>query len=201
MKTKMILASSNSHKLREFREILEPLGCEVVSQKEAGIDVDPDETGSTFEENSAIKARAVYEIAKCAVIADDSGLEVDALGGEPGVYSARYGGTRDDRRHNELVLEKLNGVPDEKRTARFIAAITYIDEKGEEFCFVGKFEGRIGYCERGKNGFGYDPIFMVGDISSAEMTPDEKNAVSHRGKALRLLAEHIMKNIPEENDA
>lgn len=190
---KMILATKNMHKLREFREILEPLGCHVISQDEAGIDVDPEETGDTFEENSAIKARAVYEIAKCAVIADDSGLEVDALGGEPGVHSARYGGTRDDRLHNDLVLEKLSGVPDEKRTARFVCAITYIDENGKESSFLGKFEGRIGYKELGKNGFGYDPIFMVGDVSSAEMSPDEKNAVSHRGKALRLLAEHIRK--------
>lgn len=190
---KMILATKNMHKLREFREILEPLGCHVISQDEAGIDVDPEETGDTFEENSAIKARAVYEIAKCAVIADDSGLEVDALGGEPGVHSARYGGTRDDKIHNDLVLEKLSGVPDEKRTARFVCAITYIDENGKESHFLGKFEGRIGYKELGKNGFGYDPIFMVGDVSSAEMSPDEKNAVSHRGKALRLLAEHIRK--------
>ena len=191
MKTKMILASSNPHKLREFREILEPLGCEVISQHDAGIDVEPDETGTTFEENSAIKARAIYEIARCPVIADDSGLEVDALGGEPGVFSARYGGTRDDSAHNALVLSRLEGVPDEKRTARFVCAITYIDAEGVESHFLGKFEGRIGYEERGKNGFGYDPIFMVGGISSAEMTPDEKNAVSHRGKALRLLAEHI----------
>ncbi len=193
MKTKMVLASSNPHKLREFREILEPLGCEVISQRDAGIDVDPEETGSTFEENSAIKARAVYEIARCPVIADDSGLEVDALGGEPGVYSARYGGTRDDKAHNDLVILKLEGVPDSERTARFVCAITYIDENGEESHFLGKFEGRIGYEERGKNGFGYDPIFMVGDISSAEMSPEEKNAVSHRGKALRLLAEYIGK--------
>lgn len=198
MKTKMILASSNPHKLREFREILEPLGCEVISQHDAGIDIDPDESGTTFEENSAIKARAVYKAAKCAVIADDSGLEIDALGGEPGVYSARYGGTRDDKAHNALVLKKLEGVPDEKRTARFVAAITYIDENGKESQFIGKFDGRIGYEERGENGFGYDPIFMVGDISSAEMTPEEKNAVSHRGKALRLLAEYISKQNSED---
>ena len=188
---KMILASSNPHKLREFREILEPLGYEVISQKEAGIDVDPDENGATFAENSAIKARAVYNISHCAVIADDSGLEIDALGGEPGVHSARYGGTRDDKTHNEIVLKKLEGVPDEKRTARFVAAITYIDENGKELSFIGRFEGRIGYEERGRNGFGYDPIFMVGNISSAEMSPEEKNSLSHRGKALRALAEHL----------
>lgn len=191
MKTKMILASSNMNKLREFREILEPLGCEIISQKDAGIDVDPEENGQSFAENSAIKARAVYKAAHTAVIADDSGLEVDALGGEPGIYSARYGGTRDDKAHNEIVLKKLEGVPDEKRTARFVAAITYIDEDGREFQFTGKFEGRIGYEERGANGFGYDPIFYVGGVSSAEMSPEEKNALSHRGKALRALAEFI----------
>lgn len=201
MKTKMILASSNPHKLREFREILEPLGCEVISQRDAGIDCDPEENGETFLENSAIKARAIYEIAKVPVIADDSGIEVDYLNGEPGVHSARYGGTRDDKIHNDLVLEKLAGVPDEKRTARFVCAITYIDENGVMSQFLGKFEGRIGYKERGKNGFGYDPIFMVGDISSAEMTPDEKNAVSHRGKALRMLAEHIKNAKKDENNA
>ena len=189
--TKMILASSNPHKLREFREILEPLGCEVISQHDAGIDADPEETGTTFAENSAIKARAIYNIAKCAVIADDSGLEVDALGGEPGVYSARYGGTRDDIAHNDLVISKLAGVPDEKRTARFVCVITYIDENGALSQFVGKFEGRIGYEMRGEHGFGYDPIFMVGNISSAEMTPEQKNAVSHRGKALRAFAEFL----------
>lgn len=199
--TKMILASSNPHKLREFREILEPLGCEVISQKEAGIDCEPEETGATFEENSSIKARAIYEIAKCAVIADDSGLEVDALGGEPGVYSARYGGTRDDIAHNDLVISKLKGVPDEKRTARFVCAITYIDDSGNESHFLGKFEGRIGYEMKGEHGFGYDPIFMVGDRSSAEMTPEEKNAVSHRGKALRLLAEYLIKKNLEDKNA
>lgn len=188
---KIILASSNRNKLREFREILAPLGWEVISQHDLGIDADPEETGSTFEENSSIKARAVYDIARAPVVADDSGLEVDALGGEPGVYSARYGGTRDDRLHNRIVLKKLEGVPDEKRTARFVAAITYIDADGQQYQFVGKFEGRIGYEERGKNGFGYDPIFMVGDKSSAEMSPEEKNAVSHRGKALRTLADYL----------
>ena len=191
MSNKIILASSNQNKLREFKEILEPLGYEIISQRDAGIDIDPEETGTTFAENSAIKAKAVYEVAKCAVIADDSGLEVDYLNGEPGVYSARYGGTRDDKVHNKIVLQKLEGVPDEKRSARFVAAISYIDDGGKLSQFIGKFEGRIGYEERGKNGFGYDPIFMVGDISSAEMTPEEKNAVSHRGKALRELAGYL----------
>lgn len=191
MSNKIILASSNQNKLREFKEILEPLGYEIISQHDAGIDIDPEETGTTFAENSAIKAKAVYEVAKCAVIADDSGLEVDYLNGEPGVYSARYGGTRDDKVHNKIVLQKLEGVPDEKRSARFVAAISYIDDGGRLSQFIGKFEGRIGYEERGKNGFGYDPIFMVGGISSAEMTPEEKNAVSHRGKALRELAGYL----------
>lgn len=192
---KMVLASSNAHKLREFREILEPLGYDVVSQHELGIDIDPEETGTTFSENSAIKARAVYEASHLPTVADDSGLVVDALNGEPGVYSARYGGTRDDKAHNDLVLKKLEGVPDEKRSARFVCAVTYIDASGSEHRFEGSFEGRIGYGERGENGFGYDPIFMVGEISSAEMSPEEKNSMSHRGKALRALADYL-KSLP-----
>ncbi len=189
---KLILASNNKDKLREFKEILEPLGFEIKSQREEGIDIEAEETGDTFFENSAIKARAVYDIAHCPVIADDSGLEVDYLGGEPGVYSARYGGEGvDDIGRCYLVLEKLNGVPDEKRTARFVAVISYIDENGELSQFKGTIEGRIGYERIGDHGFGYDPIFMVGDKSTAQLDPEEKNKISHRGKALMLLKEFL----------
>lgn len=189
---KLILASNNKDKLREFKEILEPLGFEIKSQREEGIDIEAEETGDTFFENSAIKARAVYDIAHCPVIADDSGLEVDYLGGEPGVYSARYGGEDvDDIGRCYLVLEKLNGVPDEKRTARFVAVISYIDENGELSQFKGTIEGRIGYERIGDHGFGYDPIFMVGDKSTAQLDPEEKNKISHRGKALMLLKEFL----------
>lgn len=189
---KLILASNNKDKLREFKEILEPLGFEIKSQREEGIDIEAEETGDTFFENSAIKARAVYDIAHCPVIADDSGLEVDYLGGEPGVYSARYGGEDvDDIGRCYLVLEKLNGVPNEKRTARFVAVISYIDENGELSQFKGTIEGRIGYERIGDHGFGYDPIFMVGDKSTAQLDPEEKNKISHRGKALMLLKEFL----------
>ena len=191
---KLILASNNKDKLREFKEILEPLGFEIKSQREEGIDIEAEETGETFFENSAIKAQAVYDIAHCPVIADDSGLEVDYLGGEPGVYSARYGGEEvDDIGRCYLVLDKLTGVPDEKRTARFVAVISYIDENGKLSQFKGTIEGRIGYDRRGEHGFGYDPIFMVGDKSTAEISPEEKNKISHRGKALMMLKEFLEK--------
>lgn len=189
---KLVLASNNKDKLREFKEILEPLGFEIRSQKEEGIFLEPDENGKTFFENSAIKARAVYEVARCPVVADDSGLEVDYLGGEPGVYSARYGGEEvDDIGRCYLVLDKLKGVPDEKRTARFVAVISYIDENGELSQFEGKIEGRIGYERLGEHGFGYDPIFMVGDKSTAELDPEEKNRISHRGVALRAMKAYL----------
>ncbi len=188
----LILASNNKDKLREVKRILSPYGFEVKSQSEAGVHMEADETGTTFAENSAIKAKALYDILHTPTIADDSGLEVDALGGEPGVYSARYGGPEvDDIERCYLVMEKLKGVPDEKRTARFVCVITYIDENGEMTQFDGKIEGRIGYERVGDNGFGYDPIFMVGDRSLAEFSDDEKNAVSHRGTALRKLEEFL----------
>lgn len=189
--TKLLLASNNKNKLREFKEILEPLGFEVKSQSEEGIDLEPEETGTTFEENSYIKAKALYDEAHCAVVADDSGLEVDYLGGEPGVYSARYGGDVPHTEKCRIILEKLSGVPDEKRTARFVAVITYINEAGESVQFRGTIEGSIGYEPRGTNGFGYDPIFMVGDKSTAELDPDEKNKISHRGKALVALKNYL----------
>lgn len=190
----LILASNNKDKLREVKRIMEPLGFSVKSQREAGIDLEADETGTTFAENSLIKAKALYDIVKCAVIADDSGLVVDALGGEPGVYSARYGGEGvDDIERCYLVINKLGNTPMEQRTARFVAVITYIDANGEVAQFEGKIEGKIGYERLGERGFGYDPIFLVGDRTLAEFTDDEKNAVSHRGNALRALKEYLEK--------
>ncbi len=189
----LILASNNKDKLREVKRILSPYGFNVKSQSEAGIQLEAEETGVTFAENSAIKARALYDIIHIPVIADDSGLEVDAIGGEPGVYSARYGGEGyDDIGRCYLVLERLKGVPDEKRTARFVCVITYIDENGNMLQFDGKIEGKIGYERVGENGFGYDPIFMVGNRSLAEYSDDEKNAVSHRGEALRKLESYLL---------
>ncbi len=185
---KIILASNNKNKLREFREILEPLGYELISQSEAGADIEAEETGTTFEENAYIKARAAYDLTHLPVIADDSGLEVDALGGEPGIYSARYA---EEGKRCEKVLKKMEGVPDEKRTARFICAVCYIDENGEGFAVKGVCEGKIGYEKRGTNGFGYDPIFMYGERSFAEISAEEKDKVSHRADALRKFREKM----------
>lgn len=179
---KLILASNNKDKLREFREILEPLGFEVLSQSSAGADIEVEETGTTFEENAYLKAKAIYDMFKVPVISDDSGLEVDALNGAPGIYSARYA---EEGKRCARVLSEMEGVPEEKRTARFKCAICYIDNNGEKHIVTGKVEGKIGYEKRGTNGFGYDPIFMYGDKSFAELSAEEKNEVSHRSDALR----------------
>ena len=181
----VVMATNNENKLREAREILSPLGIEVLSQTEAGVHVDPEENGETFAENALIKARAVFELVKKPVIADDSGLCVDALGGRPGVYSARY--APKDQLCSKL-LGELRDVPEEKRGAYFCCTIAYIDENGSG-TVAGKCEGMIGYEERGTNGFGYDPVFDYGDKTLAEMTAEEKNAISHRGAAMRQLCE------------
>ncbi len=185
---KIILASNNQNKLREFREILEPFGFEVVSQSEAGAGIEVEENGTTFAENAYIKCRAIYDIFKTPVISDDSGLEIDALNGAPGIYSARYA---EPGKRCARVLSELNGVPDEKRTARFKCSICYIDENGTSHSVTGVCEGRIGYEKRGANGFGYDPIFMYGDKSFAELSAEEKNAVSHRADALKKFTEML----------
>ena len=188
----LILASNNLDKLREVKKIMEPAGFTVLSQREAGIELEAEETGTTFSENSAIKAKALYELVKKPVIADGSRIEVDYLNKEPGVYSARYGGEGvDDVGRCELILSRLEGVEDSLRTARFVAVITYIDENGKMMQFEGRIEGRIGYKRIGDRGFGYDPIFMVGQRSLAEFTDSEKNAVSHRGEALRKLEKYL----------
>ena len=189
---KLVIASNNKGKIKEYKQLLEPFGYEVISQSEAGINIEVEETGTTFAENSALKARAIRKIADvCAVLADDSGLEIDALNGEPGVYSARYGGLKTDEDRNSLVLEKMKDVPDEKRTARFVCTIHFIKENGEEIAVSGKVEGKIGYEPLGENGFGYDPIFMYGDKSFAQVSADIKNSVSHRANALKMLIERL----------
>jgi len=188
--SKIILASNNKGKIREISEILSPLGFEVISMRDAGIDTDIEENGTTFEENAAIKARAIYSMTKTAVIADDSGLAVDFLNGAPGVYSHRYGGENaTDEEKNQKLLQELSGVSDEKRTAAFICSMCYIDDCGNEHFVQGECGGRIGYEPKGENGFGYDPIFMYGDRSFAEISADEKNKVSHRANALKALLE------------
>lgn len=187
---KIILASNNEHKLKEISAMLEPLGYTVLSQSQAGANLDVEETGTTFEENALIKARAYYEETGEAVISDDSGLEVDYLNKAPGVYSQRYAGENatDGQRCNKL-LKELESVPYEKRTARFVSVICYIDKNGREQIVRGECEGYIGFEPKGENGFGYDPIFMFGDRSFAEISADEKNSVSHRANALNKFVE------------
>lgn len=187
-KMKIVLASNNNNKLREIKNMLLPLEIEVISQREAGADFEVEETGKTFEENALLKAEAVYKKCKCAVIADDSGLEVDYLNKAPGVYSHRYAGENaDDHDRCNKIIKELDGVEENKRTARFVCAMQYINEKGEIYTVREAVEGKIGYKETGTNGFGYDPIFMYNGRSFAEIPEEEKNKVSHRANALKKL--------------
>lgn len=189
---KIVFATGNADKMREIRMILSDLGLAVWSMKEAGITVDIVEDGKTFGENAMIKASAIARELKkrgeqAVVLADDSGLEIDYLNKEPGIYSARYMG--EDTSYtikNANLIQRLDGVPDEKRTARFVCAIAAVLPDGRQFVTSAAIEGRIGYEERGENGFGYDPIFYLPEYSrhSAELAPEEKNRISHRGKAL-----------------
>ena len=188
---KLILATNNKGKVKEFKEILSPLGFEVVSQSEAGIDIEVEENGADFAENAVLKAKAVYDISKTYVIADDSGLEVDALDKKPGIYSARYEGLKTPHERNMRILEQLDGVYDEKRTARFVCTICLIRDNGKTETVRGTCEGRIGFEEKGTNGFGYDPIFLYGDRTLAQMSDSEKNSISHRGNAIKELLKII----------
>ena len=191
---RIVFATGNQNKVREIQEILKGIDIPVLSLKDAGIDADIVENGSSFEENALIKARGIWEICGGLVLSDDSGLEIDALNKEPGIMSARYMGS-DTSYHNKNnnLIERLSGVPDEERSARFVCAVAAVFPDGSEKVVRGVMEGRIGYEERGENGFGYDPIFMLPEygMTSAEISPDEKNRVSHRGKALRLMVREI----------
>ena len=198
MKHRIIFATGNAGKMREIREILSDFGLEILSMKEAGVAADIVEDGSTYEENALLKARAVAKKTgePDIVLADDSGLEVDYLNKQPGIYSARYLGEDTPytiKNHN--LIERLNGVPDEKRTARFVCAIAAVLPDGRELTTRAAIEGRIDYEEKGQGGFGYDPIFYVPEFgkTTAELTEEEKNAVSHRGKALRAMKEELKK--------
>ena len=195
MTEKVIFATGNAGKIREAGEILGELDMEVISMKEAGVWVEPEENGTTYAENALIKARAVAALTKDAIVlADDSGLEIDYLNKEPGIYSARYLGEDTSYRiKNKNLIDRLNGVEDEKRTARFVCAIAAVLPDGREFSTLGIVEGRIGYEEKGENGFGYDPIFYVPEFgkTTAELSEEEKNAISHRGRALRAMAEKL----------
>lgn len=188
MSKKIVFATGNEGKLREIREIMD--GYEVISMKDAGVNIDICEDGTSFEENALIKAKAVWNVTGGIVMADDSGLEVDALNKEPGIYSARYMGEDTSYRiKNANIIERLEGVPDEKRTARFVCALAAVCEDGSEKVVRGVMEGRIGYSEAGENGFGYDPIFILPEygVSTAELSMEIKNQHSHRGKALRMM--------------
>ena len=189
---KLVLASKNQKKLVEMNDILSHLGVEVCSEAEAGVDVEVEETGTTFEENSLLKARAVMEASGMPAIADDSGLCVDALGGAPGVYSARYGGEGlDDRGRTRLLLENLRGQM--TRTAKFVSVITCCFPNGDVISARGECQGTIAYAPMGEGGFGYDPVFFVPGLKKtfAQLTSEEKNAISHRGRALRAFQEKL----------
>ena len=190
MQGRIVFATGNAGKIKEIRMIMEDTGLEVVSMKDAGIKADIEENGKTYEENALIKARAVAAFTKDIVMADDSGLEIDALNKEPGIYSARYLG--EDTPYsikNANLIQRLEGVPEEKR------AIAAVLPDGRELTTRATIEGRIGYEEKGTNGFGYDPIFYVPEFgkTTAELTEEEKNQVSHRGKALELMKEELKK--------
>ena len=191
---RIIFATGNEGKMKEIRLILEDLGLEILSMKEAGIQAEIREDGSSFEENAVIKARAVMELSGSIVLADDSGLEVDYLNKEPGIYSARYLG-EDTSYHvkNRSLIDRLEGVPDEKRTARFVCAIAAALPDGRVLTTRRTMEGIIGYEERGEGGFGYDPIFYLQEYgcSTAELSMEKKNELSHRGKALRAMKEML----------
>ena len=196
---KLVLASKNKKKLVEMNDILSHLGIQVCSEAEAGVDVEVEETGTTFEENSLLKARAVMEASGLPAIADDSGLCVDALGGAPGVYSARYGGEGlDDAARYRLLLENMRGqMP---RTAKFVSVITCCFPNGDVLSARGECPGTIAFAPMGEGGFGYDPVFFLPPLKKtfAQLSSEEKNAVSHRGKALELfkvrLEEYLKKN-------
>ena len=192
----IIIATGNSNKVREIREMLEGSDLNIISMKDAGIDVDIIENGSTFEENARIKAETVRDACGKIVMADDSGLEIDYLGGAPGILSSRFMGedTSYDIK-NAALIGSLSGVPDEERSARFVCAMAIAYPDRETSVFRGVFEGRIAYESAGSNGFGYDPIFYLPErgCTSAELSPEEKNAISHRGKALKMAVSELKK--------
>lgn len=196
MRKKIIFATQNEGKLKEIRAIFGEMDLEILSMKEAGIDIPIEETGTTFEENAVIKATAVAKAAGTLALADDSGLEIDYLNKEPGVYSARYAG--EDTPYtikNQMLLDRLAGVKESQRTARFVCAVAAAYPDGRVFTVRGTMEGIIGLAPAGENGFGYDPIFYLPECgcSSAQLTMEQKNALSHRGKALRAIKEVLYK--------
>ncbi len=197
---RIIFATGNEGKMKEVRSILSDMNVEVLSMKEAGIKIDVKEDGTTFEENAMIKARAIAAVCDDIVLADDSGLEIDFLNKEPGVYSARYLG--EDTSYtikNQNLLDRLQGVPEDKRTARFVCAIAAVFPDGSCETVTAAMEGQIGDEARGENGFGYDPIFYLPEYgcSTAELSMEQKNEASHRGKALRAMKQILLEKLGE----
>ena len=195
MEQKIVFATGNEGKMREVRLILQDLGFPVLSMKEAGVSLDIEENGTTFAENAMIKARAVWEKTGGIVLADDSGLVVDYLGGEPGVYSARYLG--EDTSYeikNQAIIDRLADAKEEERTARFVSAIAAVLPDGSELVTEGTVEGLIAHEPAGNGGFGYDPIFYLPEygVTSAEIPIEKKNEISHRGKALEAMKKALM---------
>ena len=183
---KLIIASNNKGKIQEYKDIFEPFGFQVSSQREENIRLETEETGATFEQNAVLKAQAVYGTTHCCVISDDSGLEVEALGGEPGLYSARYKDLETEHERRLAVLQGLQGS--DNRRARFVTCICFIDETGENHIFTGTWNGEIALREEGTNGFGYDPIFISEDgngKTTASLPLSFKETYSHRAKAVR----------------
>lgn len=196
---KLIIASQNRHKIEEFGKILSKYGFDVIGRDDANIPTgDVEETGKTFEENSLLKAGAIFDLSHTATLADDSGLCVDFLDGAPGIYSARFAGDDTcDSKNNEKLLNLMEAADENERTARFVCVITLILETGEKIVTRGECEGKIARAETGKNGFGYDPLFIPNgyDVSMAQLPPDEKNKISHRAKAIEKLINKISKKI------
>ncbi|RDU24768.1 XTP/dITP diphosphatase [Anaerosacchariphilus polymeriproducens] len=195
MRQKIIFATGNEGKMKEIRMILSEFDADIFSLKEAGIDIEIVEDGDSFEENALIKAKEISKLIDGIVLADDSGLEIDYLNKEPGIYSARYGGEHTSYNvKNKMLIDRLEGVPDELRTARFVCVIAAILPDGTQLTTRGTIEGRIGYHEQGENGFGYDPIFWVPQFrcTTAELSPELKNEISHRGKALLKMKKELM---------
>lgn len=192
----IIAATNNKNKLQEIREILSQIGCEVFSLNDMGIHTDIEETGTTFKENALIKAREICKMTGQISIADDSGLEVNALNGEPGVYSARYAGIDGEEKdiaNNKKLLEKMKNTPEDERQARFCSVIAIVFPDGREVTAKGYIKGKIGFEERGNGGFGYDPLFIIEgmDKTMAELTLEEKNKISHRANALKKMKEKL----------
>lgn len=196
----MIAATNNNHKLKEIREILSQIGCEIFSLNDVCIHIDIEETGATFEENALIKARQICKLTGQISIADDSGLEVKELDGKPGVFSARYAGVdgeEKDKANNKKLLDEMKDIPIEKRNARFCSVIAIVFPDGREITAKGYIKGIIGFEEKGDNGFGYDPLFIIDglDKTMAELKIEEKNKISHRANALKKIKEKLKPEI------